>query len=370
MSEKFLNDYEKNRNKIYHMHDNKSDLDVDDAFEIIKEDGRNINDKTSDVDSKIEDVVNSDNSEIIDIDDPYLLDKEYREAILSNGLVDLKRWSFSKNAVSLASIATVFVILFSIFGFIYLMILAFYLTMTIFTAGQIRFVDYIPSNSFFIIPLVISIIITIFIVYKNKLSKDELNIDYNNLKYKIKKIDDGKFTFMGIGSKDIDYKFIKENIQKKLSEQYDSSIVIAKRRNEWVLVKYLDIDNDTDNIDLDKLDSLIVDNKRKIDEFVENVRLTKNISISILVVSVLLFSFLVNKYDLSHLSSTADMFDIVVNFIKSDPFVSIVLISLMIISIVTNITISNQKKDELYIERVNLLTIKQRSIEKNENELD
>ena len=366
MSENFLNDYEKNRNKIYHMHDNKSDLDVDDAFEIIKEDGRNINDKKSDVDSKIEDFVNSDNSEIIDIDDAYLLDKEYRDVYLKKVYKDNKLNGAAHNALSLSFLVVSLPVIFLPFVVVYTFIMLLYVIAApmMMNAG-VDFSDPPAMIEFVKYPLIIAAVIAIVVFIINRMIKSDRELNCSILKNKLEEIEKGNYTFKGISSKDINYSFIKENIQDQLSKEFSSTLAIAKNLDKNVLLKYLDVENNIEGIDLDNIDNLVKENDNKIVEINRKKSFLYYLSIGSFIVSVLVFVSLLTKFSYSLNGESLGILDKCFMFFQKYPLLSMVLVLLVIVGIVTNREYKSKDDDKIYQDRINLVTLRQRMIEKN-----
>jgi len=371
MSENFLNDYEKNRNKQYKV--KKETIDHS------KSKGESISDvidKPIEVEEKkveepiIKETANVASDTVMDIDDPYLLDKEYRDTFLKNESNRFKKDGMAENSIVLVGVLSVVPIIFTPFIFIYTTVTLLFIVTAPFLLDAGLPIPEMSLDKIFLIPFVISIIIAliVFVIVKCKRSKDSSRVSL--LKNKIEQIDKGNYTYNGLSPSEIDYAFIKKNIQLQLSKDFNSTVMIARNPSKRVLIKYLDIDNDTEGIDLNNLDNLINENQSKINNQTLGNNILKFISILLVFFSFLLFTFYAEKADISSSASNyiSQFASLVSGIVGAYPIQSFVILALVLIGFVMYISASTPIDDSLYLEKINLVTLKQRLIEKEKSE--
>ena len=218
----FLNDYEKNRNKIYKVKSN-----VEDSQKYVSEEEQN----------REIDYNNPDDGLILDIKDPFKLDKEYIEHLISAKDETVKLQKMGTNA---ATGNFVFIVV-SVIVMIFVGIAALEIILVALgaAAGALLAGFTIGAPVFLIVGLII-LIIRIF----GKAARVDNENEIEGLKYYLAKLESNSYTYLGKPASEITFEFKKRVISEKIDQMNISYENIVKSPELSFFVKYLDINEE------------------------------------------------------------------------------------------------------------------------------
>lgn len=245
----FLNDYEKNRNKIYKVKSN-----VEDSQKYVSEEEQN----------REIDYNNPDDGLILDIKDPFKLDKEYIEHLISAKDETVKLQKKGTNFASwsyVLLVVWVFIVVATGMLFLNMILVAIGLAASIFVG-----IFSVGAPLLIILGLIL-LIIRIF----GKAARVDNENELEGLKYYLAKLESNSYTYLGKPASEITFEYKKEVILDKIKQMNISYEDIIKTPELSCLKKYLSIDEEKYN----EVERRIQEENRKEQEDEKKFQITK-----------------------------------------------------------------------------------------------